>query len=144
MLNKALRKKLSYLYVILAVATGIFIYYSLSLEPIQIVEKEPSKKIEEVKPVKVTLRFEDGTSYTKRMQNTDSVLDFIESLRNETNFIFEKTAYIYGTEIEHVNNVYPSEGARWAVFLAGDDITLQIGDVYLADGLIYDLKLIRN
>jgi len=144
MLNKALRKKLSYLYVILAIATGIFIYYSLSLEPIQVVEKEPSKKTEEVKPVKVTLRFEDGTSYTKRMQNTDSVLDFIESLRNETNFIFEKTAYIYGMEIEHINNVYPSEGARWAVLLEDEDITAQIGDLCLANGLVYDLKLIHN
>ena len=143
-LNKALRKKLSYLYVILALSMGVFIHYSLGLEPIQVIEKEHSKKTEEVKPVKVTLQLENGTFYTKRMENTDSVLDFMESLRDEANFSFEKTAYTYGIKIEHINSVYPKEGECWAVFLAGDDITLQIGDVYLADGLVYDLKLIRN
>ena len=144
MLNKDARKKLSYLYVILTLVIGVFIFYSLGLEPIQVIEKEPLRKAIEVKPAKVTLQLEGGTFYTKRMENTDSILDFMESIRSDTDFVFEKIAFTYGIEIEHVNHVYPKEGERWAVFLEDEDITLQIGDIYLVNGLVYDLKLTHN
>ena len=144
MLNKDLRKKLSFLYVVLILATGAFVWYSLNLEPIQVREKSSSKKVMEVKPAKVTLRLENGEFYTKRMENTDSVLDLMESLRDDTDFIFEKTAYIYDTEIEHVNHMYPEEGEYWSVLLEGVDITARIGDTYLINGLVYDLKLAHD
>jgi len=136
MLNKNARKKLSYLYVILMLVIGVFIFYSLGLEPIQVIEKESLKKAMEVKPAKVTLQVEGGTFYTKRMENTDSVLDFMESIRRDTDFVFEKIAFTYGIEIEHINHAYPKEDERWAVFLEDKDITAQIGDIYLADDLV--------
>ncbi|MBD3366290.1 hypothetical protein GF360_03010 [candidate division WWE3 bacterium] len=149
MLDKKLRKKLSIVYVVLLAATGIFISLALKREPLKVREKESAKTEIEVKPVKVQLEIEGGPTYAPsreeiETENVATVADFLNKLRNDTNFSFEKTAYTYGTEIDHINGRYPQENKRWAIFLGEKDITYEIGKINLKDDQVYTAKIIRT
>lgn len=149
MLNSHLKKKLTIAYVIGLVFLAVFIRYSLNQDPIKVTEKESEQRVE-VKPVEVTLKIQEtGLNLQERirMTNQDTILDFLEKLREEERITFEKTAYTHGTKLDHINNVYPNENQRWAVFLESNpskEITYKIGDVKLQDKEIYTLKLIRS
>jgi len=98
-----------------------------------------------VKPVKVKLNvIKDGSvifEYQASLQNDDSLLDMFEYLRNKQGFIYEKIAYIYGTEIDNINNLKAPDGLKWRVFNNGEDITFEIGNINLEDEKVYEIKL---
>ena len=152
MLNHLLRKRLTYGYIILLIASVIFINYSLKQDYVDVSEKENKKdSFVEMRNFKVTLEiFEDldssvaTSSITVEMSNQDSVGDLLHKLRSENLISYEITSYIDSIELNHVNRVFPNVGEKWAVFYKGEDITHKINSVYLEKAAIYSLHLIRS
>jgi hypothetical protein len=144
MLNKRLKKKLSVIYAILLAALGLFIYFSLQRDYVEVEEKESDKVGREERMVDVVLNVEDGGTYDLKMKNTDTILDLLEEVRDNTDFSFEKVAYTYGTEIDQVNKEHPPEGTKWAVFKDNENVTSEIGDIYLENDKNYELLTIRS
>ncbi len=144
MLNKSLKKKLSITYAIILAALGLFIYFSLQKDYVEVKEKESDKQGREERTVDVALNVESGDTYKLKMKNTDTVLDLLEEVRDKNDFTFERTAYTYGNEIEQVNKKVPLEGEEWAVFKNEEDITKEIGDIYLENDQVYEVKTIRT
>ena len=144
MLNKSLKKKLSITYAIILAALGLFIYFSLQKDYVEVKEKESDKQGREERIIDVALNVESGDTYKLKMKNTDTVLDLLEEVRDKTDFTFERTAYTYGNKVEQVNKKVPLEGEEWAVFKNEEDITKEIGDIYLENDQVYEVKTIRT
>lgn len=99
--------------------------------------KNEDKDVIKVKPVNMTLivSTEDyKQQYTQKMFNTDSIEDFLNTLRAEKGFTYEKYAYIYGTELDNINDIAAPEGYKWTLFSRGEDITYDIGQMNLVAG----------
>jgi len=105
---------------------------------------EDTQKVEEIKPVEVTLIVNDKDTYNLRLSNKDTVSDFLDRLRDNGDIFFEKTLYTYGSEIEDVNHTIIPEGSSWKVFFGDTDITHEVGDIALIDGATYELRLITT
>lgn len=143
---KSLLKYKPYL-IILYILTLIFGYFYVSnvLTTTQIKEyKEEKKEVDEVKPAVVYLNFNNEKTFRLRLQNTESVADFLDKLRDDDLLFFERTLYTYGTELVNVDNRKIDEGYKWKVFLDGSDITYSIHDINLKDDFVYDLLLVKE
>jgi hypothetical protein len=114
---------------------------------INVSEEQEKKKAIEIKPVKVSLTVEmpqSTVSYKAQKTNTDSVLDLLNTLRQTTNFRYQKTGYIDRTEIDFVNSVYPEQGYKWKIFSKDQDITHTFQDTYLEDKASYTIRLVKE
>jgi len=96
------------------------------------------------KPAKVTLIVNNSKTYTKTLENTDSVSYFLEQLRQDKTFSYEKISYTYGTEIDNVDGQVAPEGYKWKVYQDGKDITFNISDTQLTDQTTYELNLVKQ
>ena len=137
-----MRKFLTPAYIILLLLGFFFIRSTLNETEIPISERDKKEKTSntfEVKPVKVYLM-----GYSARMKNVDSVIDFLEHLREYEGFYFEKTEYTYGMEIDHVNGRPAPPEYKWRIFDGKSDITHESGDIRLIDETTYEIKLIHT
>lgn len=140
------KKPLVISYTIFLVLGALFVRSVLKTDDVKIEKKTPEKPAVEIKPVKVTLQINSAgvfTEYNVRLENVDTVLDLLEDLRSNQGFKYEKTAYVYGTELDSINGVAAAPSHKWRVFLDDVDITYEIADKNLEDGKIYLLKLTR-
>lgn len=171
-------KKISITFVVLFfVLSYIFVINTLGKEEVKVEEKQSkSENIIEEKPVRVTLNI-NGSPYfgfqtiNKRMQNTQTILDLLEILRDDGFLTYERTFYTYGVEIDNINGFIPPENEKWSVFVSIEneksisdlknnvgleqkyeellnealtnsiDISDHIGNINLVDGATYDIKL---
>lgn len=174
--NKKVKILVLIILAFISYSTYNFIKTALAEDDVKIIDKPQSTHEQEEKPVRVYLTVNylgNKTSYSKRMQNTNSVLDLFELLRAEEGFAYEKIAYTYGTEIENINNIPAPEGYKWKVFMTSDrqsvddlnsnillpdgeyelllkttqeptDITYNIAELNLVEGAQYEIELIRT
>ena len=101
------------------------------------------EKAEKILDVNVTL-IANGKVYTAKLRSDDTILDLFEDLRDHDNFYYEKTDYVYGTEIGMVNGDKAPIGYKWEVFINEEIITNDIGDIYLENEQTYIIKLVEQ
>lgn len=78
--------------------------------------------------------------YTQQSKSVDSASDLLLKIKeNNADFSFDRTAYSYGSEIDHVNNIKSTETMRWKMLDGDTDITLKMDDTNLMDGKNYML-----
>ncbi len=143
MLSDQLKKKLYIAYIFLFIIGTIFVAKTLNEDIVEVEEKESKKETIEIRNVDVSLVVPSQNKYyRKKLKNVDSVLDLLELTRREDDFWYEKTAYIYGTEINNINRQLAPEGYHWVIVHAGRDITYEIADYKLKDDTTYELKLV--
>lgn len=135
-------------YVVALGGSVLYINNVLKTGTVSVTQESEKQDVPEVKPVKVSLSVElPGVSpkeYSLRKNTTDSVLDFLNSLRKETDFRYQKTSYLDHAEIDFVNGTYPSAEQKWALFFGEQDITQNFQDIYLEDEAKYYLRLVSN
>lgn len=133
---------------------SFFVRSALNDDEVKVLEKQKDEKGFDEKPAVVYLQVENVSTgqinIRKRMKNTNTVLEFIESAREEDDLTFEKFAYTYGTELDDVNGVVASEGYRWSVFKVVEndtietEITFEIGSENLTDETTYIIRLTKT
>lgn len=165
--------------IVLLASFGIFLYVRsvINENEVKIKKKDDSleKRVVDEKPVDVTLIIDNGITknkYDLELKNTDTILDVLSNLRQQDLLIYEKTHYIYGTEIDHMNYANADENNRWKVYMtlsekgvadliknvdppmeeqlllrqAVDnkfDVTYEFEDINLVESGIYEFELTR-
>jgi len=141
-LNK-LQNYMIFGYILFLVFGFVYVRKVITSTSIKTYEKDNDKK-ESVKPAKAYLIFQGKDTFNARLQNIDTVGDFLNKLRDNDQLFFERTRYTYGTEISDVNHVKTPEGFEWKVFSNGTDITYAVDDIKLVDESTYELKLVKQ
>lgn len=163
------------LYILALVVGYFFVKDALNTSSAIAVDEEKVIKHIDEKPVDVTLKINSGRNdivFELRMNNTNTVLDILDKLTTEGGLKFERTAYTYGTEIEHINSIYATDSLKWKVLMKVDreqaanqiqnlnlegeeadivlkavderlDITRDIGKVNLVDQALIEIELTR-
>jgi hypothetical protein len=134
-------------YTVFLLSSVLYVNALLRTSTLDVIEEPAEKKVAEIKPVTVKLVVQYNGSdkeYQLKMNSTDTVLDFLNDLRKDGSFIYDKTAYLDRMEIDQVNGVTPLVGYKWKIFLSDKDVTQEFQDVFLTDGAVYYLKLIKN
>jgi len=145
--NLKLKKYLIVAYIILLVGGYFYINSILDVNKVSVDQKEEPKRVLEVKPVKVKLTIEQtggSKEYSVELQNIDTVLDLLEEVREDQGFIYEKTAYTYGTIIDGIEGIKAPEGYMWRIFENNIDITENVSNESLNDGFFYSIKLVKT
>jgi hypothetical protein len=100
----------------------------------------------EVKPVDVKLLLDyqgKKTEYKARLNNVDTVRDFLDTLQDKQGFSYERTFYTDGVIIDEVNGIKPTEGFRWVIKLGDADVTARLDKDYLKDNDLFNLSLVK-
>ena len=140
-------KILTIVYVFFLFFSFFYVKNALSEGSIDVEQAKEDEQVDEVKPVKVTLVVEDKNTqktYTKRLKNTDALLAFLETVREEDGLFYEINSYTNDTEIVDVDKTDVSEEYRWRIFMDGKDVTNEMQDINLEDDKVYYLKLIEK
>ena len=97
----------------------------------------------DIKNINVTLTVKTPTytkTYGQESKSVDSVSDLLLKVKeNNPDFTFDRTAYSYGSEFDHINNIRATETMRWIMLDGAMDITLKMDDTTLVDGKNYTL-----
>jgi len=135
------------LFLILILITVLFVRSAIKSDSVDVGTRKEKKEFV-VKPVKVKLNIVKDNliifDYPVSLQNDDSILDMLEYLRNHKGFTYEKFAYIYGTEIDSINNIKAPIGFKWHLLNNSKNITFEIGNINLIDGEVYEIKLEKS
>lgn len=98
----------------------------------------------EVKTITVSLTVNAPGStktYKQETKNIDTVADLLLKIKESNpGFTFDRTAYSYGSEFDHVNNINSTETMKWRIFDGDTDVTLKMNDTVLIDGKNYTLS----
>ncbi len=137
-------------YIVFLLFGVFYVRWVLKTNKVQVIKQAEEKKAVNVKPVKVyfSLYLSPDNSipveYHLRLQNTDTFLDFLNNLRESTNFTYEKLLHTYGIEISVVNSISPIPGYSWRVYVDGQDITNTIDKYYLKDNAHFEIKMVKS
>jgi heme/copper-type cytochrome/quinol oxidase subunit 2 len=125
-----------------------FFYVKSVLKTESLFPKDNAKpKVEKtwiVTPSLVVYTSLETLTLKSQVKNTESILNFLEYLRNDNKLIFEKIDYTHGTEIDSVFNVKAPVGYMWSVFLNGSNLTNIMSSRRVLDGAVYELKLVKK
>lgn len=124
---------------------------TLSTDEIAIEDRKPQKKVEAVTVANVYLKIvapNANKTYELRMDSTNSINDMLERARAQSGLAYEKYAYIYGTELDYVENIYSGDTKGWNVYETQRDgtrerITLFL-DKKIVDDATYEIVLEDN
>ena len=145
--NQEIQRIYYFLFLLLVFIVVLFVRSAIKSEDVDVGTRKEKKGFV-VKPVKVKLNIIKSEStifeYSVELQNDDTVIDLLEYLRSHSGFTYEKIAYIYGTEIDNVNNFRSPEGFKWRILNNGADITFEIGNINLKDKSVYEIKLVKS
>ncbi len=130
----------------------VFVVDTMSRRYIKVEDKKSSETEVNVRIVTNTIKVYDQnnnlvsqykTVYDDGRKNTESVLDLLDFIREEQDFFYEKTAYIYGTELDSINKMSISQDYVWQTYKYADgeleDISLDIHKVSLENDQEYHL-----
>jgi hypothetical protein len=101
----------------------------------------------EVKPVDVKLIVDfqgRKTEYKARLQNVDTVRDFLDNLHDKQQFTYERSIYSDGVRIDEINGIRANASNAWVIKIGNKEITNNLDNEYLKDGSIYDLTLVQK
>lgn len=134
---------LSLIYTVLVICA--FFYVKSILKTESLFPKDNTKpKVEKTWIVSANLIVSTGSktlSYKTEVKNTDTIMSFMEDLRNNKGLIFEKIDYAHGTEIDTLFNIKAPDGYKWSVFLNSADMTNNLSTTRILDGAVYEIKV---
>lgn len=133
--------------VYIAILILSFLYIKSVLRESPLDKKETKQEVQQPYTVNVSLRVNNGlnvSTYNTQLKNIDTVKDLFEEIRDHNNFSYEITEYFHKNEIDTVNKIKTPLGYKWIVEVDGEDITNEIGNVYLKKDGIYELKLVKQ
>jgi len=145
---RAMKKKTKIfivVYIVLLILGSLYVKSVLKESPVE--EKEAKEEVEETHLVNVSLKVINGTAtnmYNAKLKNVDTVKDLLEEIRDHSDFSYEITEYFHKIEIDTVNKVKTPTGYKWIVMSNNNDITNDIGNTYLENNAVYELKLIKQ
>lgn len=136
--NITIKHGLIILYVAILIGGYYFVDQALKDDSFSIQKEEKEKAKQEEKPIRVTLSVVNGRTnktFQERMNNTQSVLDLIDALRQKGELKYEMRAYTYGTEIYTINGLASNDEYKWKVFMKSSqkDVSDQIDNLNLAE-----------
>ncbi len=140
-ISPQLQKRLIVSYILLLLLGFFYVRSVISEDVVDVDDKKEKVDTREVHPAKVFIRINADKVYSTRLETIDTVLDALEELRRRQNFIYEKTAYTYGTELNIIDNQKAPVGYRWNVYDNDKLITFDIHNIYLEDEKTYDIRL---
>lgn len=132
-------------YIALLILGSLYVKSVLKESPVE--EKGAKEEVEETYLVNVSLKIINGTvtnMYNAKLKNVDTVKDLLEEIRDHSDFSYEITEYFHKIEIDTVNKVKTPTGYKWIVMSNNNDITNDIGNTYLENNAVYELKLIKQ
>ncbi|MBU0534876.1 MAG: hypothetical protein ABIJ82_00135 [Patescibacteria group bacterium] len=125
-----------------------FFYVKSILKTENLFPKDNVKpKIEKTWTISASLIVNTGSktfNYKTDVKNTDSIMSFLEDLRNNKGLVFEKVDYTHGVEIDSLFNTKASDGYKWAVFQNGNDLTDALSSTRILDGAVYEIRLVKK
>ena len=137
-----LNKLLVPLYVLFLILSFFYVKAILKGVPVSTVDTLEEEN-PEVKSITVSLTVKAPTytkTYTQQSKSADSTSDLLLKIKeNNSDFTFDRTAYSYGSEVDHVNNIKSTETMKWKMLDGNTDITLKMDDTTLVDGKNYVL-----
>ena len=141
------KKYLPHVYVFALVVFGLYVRNVIANDDLKVEKKDQDKQEQTIKPVKVFLEVAGpfGTqNYEARLQNVNTVNDFLSHLREEEGLTYEVTEYNYGLAYEEVNGVSKTQDLSWRVFENDTEITFDTFGRELLDKGEYRLVLMQN
>jgi len=138
-MNK-LNKLLLPLYILFLIFSYFYVKTVIKGIPVSVEDKIDEKSVE-VKRVDVTLTVKTPTftkTYKQESKTNKTVSDLLLQVReNNTDFTFDRTAYSYGSQLDHVNNIKATDTMSWKIFDGDNDITSKMDSIELVDGKSY-------
>lgn len=131
------------LYLLFLVFAAWFVDFSLNQKDVE-QEKRKDRDAFQERFVYADLRVNNGYTikeYEIYLKNTNTVLAFIDKVREEHGFTYERLAYSYGTEFIMVNGVYVDSSNRWYLYDRDREITYDVGSELVQSDHIYTLIL---
>lgn len=144
---KTIKKYFPVFYITLLVFIFFYVKSALKEENITVQVADEKKESREIKPVDVELIVQTDhyyADYQAKMENVNTFDDFLEYLRDNKGFYFEKTEYLYGTEYEDVNHLKIPQGYKWHVYENTEEITNHTSGRELKDNSVYKLILEKS
>ena len=142
------KKKAIYIISYLSVLLLSFIYIKSVLKKEDVESYEETEiEVEKEYPVTSILNVyqEDSVKeYQAKSTNLESIDDFLDGLRGDSDLQYEKTVFTYGIEISSVFGVEPEDGYKWAFLVDGNDVTQQIDNINIDKHHTYELKMIEK
>ncbi len=137
-----LNKLLVPLYILFLIFSFFYVKSVLKGVPVSTADKKEEENVG-IKNITVTLTVMSPSytkTYTQQSKNVDSASDLLLKIKeNNQDFTFDRTAYSYGSEFDHVNNLEATETMKWKMLDGETDITLKMDSMYLVDGKNYIL-----
>jgi len=137
-----LNKLLVPLYILFLIFSFFYVKSVLKGVPVSTADKTEEENVE-IKNSTVTLivkALNYTKTYTQQSKNVDSVSDLLLKIKeNNQDFTFDRTAYSYGSEFDHINNIRATDTMKWIMLDGDTDITLKMDDTTLVDGKTYTL-----
>jgi len=135
-----LNKLLLPLYILFLIFSYFYVKSVIKGIPVSVEDKIDEKSVE-VKRVDVTLTVKTPTftkTYKQESKTNKTVSDLLLQVReNNTDFTFDRTAYSYGSQLDHVNNIKATDTMSWKIFDGDNDITSKMDSIELVDGKSY-------
>ncbi|KKS31568.1 MAG: hypothetical protein UV00_C0003G0086 [candidate division WWE3 bacterium GW2011_GWF1_42_14] len=135
-----MNKLLLPLYILFLIFSYFYVKSVIKGIPVSVEDKIDEKSVE-VKRVDVTLTVKTPTftkTYKQESKTNKTVSDLLLQVReNNTDFTFDRTAYSYGSQLDHVNNIKATDTMSWKIFDGDNDITSKMDSIELVDGKSY-------
>ena len=131
-------------YLILLAGGVFYVNTILNQDEVKVGQEKPNKIAIEEKFVNVDVLVKNGKTdktYQTKLKNIDSVYDALDKIHDNDGFYYEITGYLYGTEIDCVNELCHSDGYKWEVYKDNRKITNVIKETNLNDDTKIELKL---
>jgi hypothetical protein len=127
---------------------GIFYINAILKRDAIIVGKElPEKEATLEKLVDVDVIVNNGKNikiYETKLKNIDTVYDVFDEIRDQDDFFYQISGYLYGIELDCVNDTCGTDGYKWIAYKDDVDITKNLKDTSLDKDTVIKLVLTRN
>ncbi len=131
-------------YLLLLVAVIFYVKDVLKRGDIKIGKGKEQQTAVEEKFVNVEITVDNGKivkNYKTKLKNIDSVYDALDKIHDNDGFYYEINGYLYGTEIDCVNELCHGDGYKWEAYKDNIKITNVIKETNLNDDTKIELKL---
>lgn len=147
MIGSKLRKVLVPVYIMFLVFSFFYVRSVLKGVPVSELDTD-IEKIKNPQEISVDLKVLGpgiNLSFKIKPKDNDSVADLLLKAKEENeSFIYDRIAYSYGYEFDHVNNIYNNSNSGWRIFVDDRDITMGMDSEYLQDGKTYTLQYVKK
>lgn len=147
MIGSKLRKVLIPIYIMFLVFSFFYVRSVLKGVPVSELDTD-IEKIKNPQEISVDLKILGpgvNLNYKINPKDNDSVADLMLKAKEENeSFVYDRIAYSYGYEFEHVNNIFNDSDNEWRISVDNTDITMEMDSTYLQNGKTYILQYVKK